>query len=156
MKRKNLYMLSGPAGSGKSTYVATNHPDAIVVSRDAIRFALLKDGDDYFAYEDTVLQIFYNEIQNAIDSDSEQDIIIDATHLTPKARATCLQNLKNLDKVNLIALSIEVPLATALYRNDKRTGRARVPETVIRNMYRSYKIPTVEEGFNEVRRIMNE
>ena len=152
---KNLYMMCGVPGSGKSTYVATNHPDAIVVSRDAIRFALLKEGDDYFAYEDMVLSIFYSEIQNAIDSDSEQDIIIDATHLTPKARATCLQNIKNLDKVNLIALSIEVPLAIAIYRNDKRTGRARVPETVIRNMYRSYRIPTVEEGFNEVRRIMN-
>ena len=152
---KNLYMMCGVPGSGKSTYVATNFPEAIIISRDAIRFALLKEGDDYFAYEDTVLSIFYSEIQNAIDSDSEQDIIIDATHLTPKARATCLQNLKNLDKVNLVALSIEAPLAIALYRNDKRTGRARVPDTVIRNMYKSYKIPTVEEGFNEVRRIMN-
>jgi predicted kinase len=153
---KNLYMMCGVPGSGKSTYVATNFPDATVISRDAIRFALLKDGDDYFAYEDTVLQIFYAEIQNAIDSDKENDIIIDATHLTPKARATCLEELKNLDKVNLVALSIEVPLAIALYRNDKRTGRARVPDTVIRNMYKSYKIPTVEEGFNEVRRIVNE
>ena len=153
---KNLYMMCGVPGSGKSTYVATNHPDAIVVSRDAIRFALLKEGDDYFAYEDMVLSIFYSEIQNAIDSDSEQDIIIDATHLTPKARATCLQNLKNLDKVNLVALSIEVPIAIALYRNNQRSGRARVPDTVIRNMYRSYRIPTIEEGFNEVRRIMNE
>ena len=149
-------MMCGVPGSGKSTYVATNFPDATVISRDAIRFALLKDGDDYFAYEDTVLQIFYAEIQNAIDSDKENDIIIDATHLTPKARAACLKELKNLDKVNLVALSIEVPIAVALYRNSKRTGRARVPDTVIRNMYKSYRIPTVEEGFNEVRRIMNE
>lgn len=153
---KNLYMMCGIPGSGKSTYVATNFPDATVISRDAIRFALLKEGDDYFAYEDTVLQIFYTEIQNAIDNDKENDIIIDATHLTPKARATCLKELKNLNKVNLVALSIEVPLAIALYRNDKRTGRARVPDTVIRNMYKSYQIPTVEEGFNEVRRIVNE
>ena len=153
---KNLYMMCGIPGSGKSTYVATNFPDATIISRDAIRFALLKEGDDYFAYEDTVLQIFYTEIQNAIDSDKENDIIIDATHLTPKARATCLKELKNLDKVNLVALSIEVPLAIALYRNNKRTGRARVPDTVIRNMYKSYKVPTVEEGFHEVRRIVNE
>lgn len=153
---KNLYMMCGIPGSGKSTYVATNFPDATVISRHAIRFALLKEGDDYFAYEDAVLQIFYTEIQNAIDSDKENDIIIDATHLTPKARATCLKELKNLDKVNLVALSIEVPLAIALYRNNKRTGRARVPDTVIRNMYKSYKVPTVEEGFNEVRRIVNE
>jgi predicted kinase len=153
---KNLYMMCGIPGSGKSTYVATNFPDATVISRDAIRFALLKEGDDYFAYEDTVLQIFYTEIQNAIDNDKENDIIIDATHLTPNARATCLKELKNLDKVNLVALSIEVPLAIALYRNNKRTGRARVPDTVIRNMYKSYKVPIVEEGFNEVRRIVNE
>jgi tRNA uridine 5-carbamoylmethylation protein Kti12 len=50
-----------------------------------------------------------------------------------------------------IAVCVEVPLEVALERNAKREGRSCVPETVIKNMYRSYKRPTLEENwFDEI------
>lgn len=156
MKQKNLWLMCGTSGAGKSTWIKNNMPEATVISRDKIRFTLLKDGDDYFAYEDTVLKIFYSEIQNAIENDKIQDIIIDATHLTPKARKNCLMNLKNLDKVTLGAISIETDLATCLKQNAQRTGRALVPETVIKNMYKSYIIPTEKEGFENIIHVKKE
>jgi predicted kinase len=52
--------------------------------------------------------------------------------------------------VKIIAVSFEVPIETAIERNSQRTGRALVPEKAIRNMYASYKIPALYEGFNEI------
>ena len=153
---RNLYLMCGPAGAGKSTWLKENMPDATVISRDKIRFALLKDGDDYFAYEDTVLKIFEAETQNAINNDKIETIVLDATHLTPKARRAALKNLKNLDKVVLGAISMETDLETCLTQNAKRTGRALVPKTVIKNMYECFVIPTEKEGFVNIIHVRKE
>ena len=56
--KKKLYLLVGPAGSGKTTWVrehATPGTSAHI-SRDRIRFSMLKEGEYYFAREDEVLQ----------------------------------------------------------------------------------------------------
>ena len=50
----------------------------------------------------------------------------------------------------LIAVSFEVPQNVALERNAQRVGRALVPESAIRNMYNSYEIPSLNEGFDEI------
>ena len=49
-----LYVMSGMPGSGKTHYCKEHKNDGIHVSRDAIRFALLEDGDNYFAHENEV------------------------------------------------------------------------------------------------------
>jgi predicted ABC-type ATPase len=56
MKSKTLWLIAGVPGSGKSTFLANkvNSSKAKIVSRDAIRFKLLGDGDSYFKNEDTV------------------------------------------------------------------------------------------------------
>ena len=51
-----LYILSGCPASGKSTFgkkmsKITGIP---IVSRDEIRFSLLKDDEDYFSHEEDV------------------------------------------------------------------------------------------------------
>ena len=155
MKLKNLWIMCGPSGAGKSTWIKNHMPGARVISRDQIRFSLLKDDEDYFAHEQEVLRIFYRRIQCAIEYDAINNIVVDATHLTPKARKTLLSNLKYLHMVNVNAISIEADLETCLKQNAQRTGRAQVPETVIKNMHASYIIPTKEEGFNEIRSYYN-
>ena len=47
-----LIMMCGIPGSGKSTWIQNCKGfignDVVVVSRDAIRFSMLKEGEDYF------------------------------------------------------------------------------------------------------------
>ena len=66
---KKLILMMGPPASGKSTItnlIAENHNKICIVSRDAIRFSLLRDGEDYFAHEDEVIETFYSRINEAL------------------------------------------------------------------------------------------
>lgn len=137
--------MTGPAGCGKTTWIKRNLPNAKVISRDAIRFTLLGDKDDYFTYENQVVKTFIEEIQKAIDN-CETEVVADATHLTPKSRQMILNKLV-LDNVEVIAVAMHVGLNTCLEQNAQRSGRAFVPETVIKNMWKAYIEPTVNEKY---------
>jgi len=120
----------------------------ILISRDNLRFSMLKNDEDYFAHENEVRKRFGELIQYHTNHDEFSNIFIDATHLTPKARRTIKANI-NKDCYK-IAISFEIPLQIVLARNAQRSGRALVPESAIENMYNCYKIPTLEEGFDEI------
>lgn len=142
MKQKNLFVLCGCPASGKSTWVKTR--SGVCVSRDDIRFSMLKNGDDYFAYEDKVYKIFVNEIQKNLDSG--KDVYADATHLNEKSRVKLLDAL-NLEGVKLIAVCFDTPLEVCLERNKKRAGRAYVPRSVLRRMFYSKTDPAFDEKY---------
>ena len=55
-----------------------------------------------------------------------------------------------------IAVYFDVPREVALERNAHREGRARVPESAIRNMYNSFRAPKISEGFDEIWRVNTE
>lgn len=150
-KQKTLFLCCGIPGAGKSTWVREHmNIDAdAYISRDLIRFSLLNEGQAYFEVEDKVRQSFFAEIENhTIDEGNDYNVFVDATHLTPKSRAQVRKHIKG--HPYKIAVSFETPLEIALERNKQRTGRALVPDSVIYNMYSSYKKPTLEEGFDEV------
>ena len=150
MKQKVLSITSGIPGSGKSTWLNKNRPDAIIISRDEIRFSLLKKDEDYFSHENEVLNIFYNKINEALNSSEDKEIIIDATHLSKKARTNLFSHI-NMDKVGtLYAYCFDIPLEVCFNRNEKRKGRAKVPKSVIRRMYFSFEPPSIKEGFKEI------
>ena len=52
-KKLTLYLMSGIPASGKSTYAhkLAEKTGAVYISRDEIRFSLLKDEEDYFTHE---------------------------------------------------------------------------------------------------------
>ena len=50
----------------------------------------------------------------------------------------------------IVGLWIETPLPVAIKQNEARTGLARVPEDVIRRMYKSKVSPREWEPFDEV------
>lgn len=140
MKQKNLFVLCGTPGCGKSTWVKNRVEEngGVWVSRDVIRFGMLKEGEDYFAHENEVYDKFVQTIQEELDKGG--DVYADATHLNEKGRIKLLDCL-NLEDVKLIAVRFDVPLEVCLERNEMREGRARVPKSVVRRMWHSRTDP---------------
>ena len=149
MKQKNLYLTVGIPGVGKSTWVRKMFDEKtdLIVSRDIIRFAILEEYneiEDYFKYEDQVWAEFINKINVCLADENIDRLVVDATHLNPRSREKVLQEL-NLSGVQVNILCFNIPLQIALERNANRTGLAKVPDIVIKRMFRSLILPTDEE-----------
>ena len=145
IQSKKIYILCGVPGSGKSTWARKQVEEldgkGIIISRDAIRFSMLGDDDAYFAHEDAVFDEFIKKIQEAINDQEHTSIFIDATHLNEKNRNKVLSRIWRMGDDVIIGVYFDVPLEECLRRNALRTGRALVPETVIKNMYESLTKP---------------
>lgn len=145
-----LYILCGPSGSGKSTWAEQfikEHreiDDIRYVSRDNIRLELLMDGEDYFSHEKAVFRRFVSYIrQTLIDG---FDCIADATHLNEFSRRKLTQAIDmQFQDYEIIYVVFDINADTCVARNENRTGRRYVPENVIRNMCRDFRIPSLEE-----------
>lgn len=147
-----LVLMCGPSGAGKSTYIKEhfNSNEAVIISRDAVRFSLLREGEDYFAHEKEVLQEFYNKIRKACLNSQIKTVVVDATNLTPKARKKVLRFAVGR---KTIAYAFVKNHKTLMEQNAKRNGRAYVPEEAIMKQELAYQLPTVEEGFNVIYKI---
>ena len=143
-----LYLMAGAPGSGK-TYWATHHltENDKYISRDEIRFSMLEDEDDYFARENEVFDEFIKQINNSLMI--YDNVFADATHLNFASRNKTISRIHvPVDEINVVFL--DTSLNMCIKRNAQRTGRKFVPETVIKNMYRSIKFPEKEEGIKNV------
>lgn len=156
MKNKTLYLMVGIPGSGKSTYAIKfmdNRKGWTYISRDEIRFSLLSPDEEYFAKEDLVFRIFIDKINDAMYDGNIFNIIIDATHLNTASRMKVLNRI-NTNKCNVVPIIMNTALDDCIERNNLRSGRARVPESVIRNMFRSMTHPRKDNfpyaGYMEV------
>lgn len=141
-----LYMLCGPSGCGKSTWAHRFMEDTEVqyVSRDEIRFSMLKEGDDYFAHEKEVFRKFVNAIRQALIED--KNVIADATHLNEFSRRKLTQAIDmQFSGYQIVYVVFRVDVETCIERNANRSGRANVPNTVIRNMCRDFHEPSFDE-----------
>lgn len=152
MKNKRLFLLCGCPGSGKSTWVRQriNTYGGYHISRDEIRFAILDErGGNYFDYENEVIRTFIARINELLDNDEQDiDIYVDATHLTDNSRNQIMRQL-HLKDIYKIAVWMKVPLDICLIRNNKRTGRAKVPSKTIADMYSRAYHPSPKD-FNEI------
>lgn len=153
---KNIYLMCGVAGSGKSTWIKNNlhkfRGYSAVISRDQIRFSMVAEDEEYFSKEDKVFEKFMSDIKYFIKQEGVDNIIIDATHINRKSRNKVLQPLKRLlNKVKLNAVVIDVPLEVALNQNENRKDtRGYVPRKIIRRMKQQFEMPSIEEGFDEI------
>ena len=143
-------MMVGIPGSGKSTWVKNNRQEIgafAIVSRDAIRFAMLKDDEDYFAHETEVFDKFIDQIIAHLLND--KTVVADATHLNKKSRAKVLDKVRKFaDEIEAVVLDTSVE--TAFERNDQREGRAWVKHGIIRRMFFTMEMPEKEEGFDKI------
>ena len=113
MEKKRIFILSGPAGVGKSTWITQRifNYGGIHISRDKVRFDMVSEDEDYFAREDEVFNEWIRQCQEAIDGDIHRDIYIDATHISDRSRAKTINCLNiNRDEVMLICVRVVVPV----------------------------------------------
>ena len=149
-----LLFMCGAPGSGKSTVAKSMVDENVIrVSRDEIRFALLGEKEsytqkEYFSKEGEVYKEYFRQIQAGLDSG--KDVIVDATLLNVPARKKVLDNILIPSTYKIGALFMDTPLNVCLERNNKRIGKTRVPESALVNMYNSFVIPAVEEGFDVI------
>ena len=143
---KTLYIMCGPAGVGKSTWIHRNmHPDTGAhVSRDDIRFEKVREDEYYFAREDEVCAEYCNRINWYLHNSLYKEVYADATQITEASRNKLLSKL-NLEGVRVVPIVFNAPLETALRQNKKRDGRRRVPASAIHNMYRAFRHPKFDK-----------
>ena len=145
-----LYIMMGLPGSGKSTFLKNYIKpldNSIIVSRDEIRFSLLKEGEDYFSHEEEVKNILWKAINKALSEN--KDVYVDQTSLNKKSRKLLLKNinLNNCEKISL--LWCDIPLSCCLENNETRKGtKAFVPKGAIRRMNAQLEPPCFSEGFD--------
>lgn len=141
------------AGSGKSTWIQNNisgfKGDTAVISRDIIRFSMIKEGEDYFSKEKEVWKEYVRQAKESIINND--NTILDATHLNEVSRSKILRALgKNLKNVEINAIVIKTSLEKTLKQNSQRTGLSFVPEDTIKRMYSNFTTPALNEGFDNV------
>ena len=151
MIKKTVYLLSGPPASGKSTWVRSRLTKGSEwISRDNVRFSIVKEDEEYFSHEDEVFDTFIAYINQSLKDPDIHTIYIDATHLNKRARHKVLSRIRkrNISELNCVCFC--VPPNVCQERNALREGRARVPAVAIENMFKSYTYPEIDEGFAHV------
>lgn len=150
-----LIMMMGVPGSGKSTF-ANRWQDinTVVVSRDAIRFDMLQEGDEYFAKEGQVFQEFVRQIVNGLDK--EYEVIADATHINAASRAKLIKAVKNRvpsDELQIEVIWVNVGLNKALEQNElRKDSKSYIPRQVIRRMFE--QLEPVDLEHEDIDRVM--
>ena len=154
MDNKTLWIMCGAPGSGKTWFAKhklCNGPGWYYVSRDEVRFSLLKDEDDYFSREDEVFDLFISKIVRGFYEEGVYNIVADATHLSWGSRKKLLNAIKfymgfrwKEEEINIIPVVIYSDYETIVARNKERDGRACVPEDALRKMFKALSDPYLD------------
>ena len=149
------YVLVGPPGSGKSTWVKNQKlvNDYVYVSTDMHVEAYAKaQGKTYSEvfkeYMPKAIRRMHQDICNAKAASS--DIIWDQTNTTVASRAKKFQMLPDYE---MIAVEMSfVPIPELFRRVNSRPGKE-IPKSVMYSMIEGYQEPTLEEGFSRIIRL---
>lgn len=141
---KNLKILIGVPGVGKSTYCKSQRFTHIFES-DQYRLDLFgslqnQDPDSH----NIVFNTMHEDLFEVIKNEENYDIIYDATNLNNKKRHILYKLLKHADKnINITSIVFFADLQTLIDRNLNREEYKRVPINVVKQMYKSFKIPFI-------------
>ena len=156
-KEKEVVVLCGLPGSGKSTWVHNN-----VYNRTTGETSMIVSRDHYFAEHFPDLD--YNDAwksanQKMIDrwmtqkfayARKQPHVIIDMTHMSKKSRRKSLSHFDDSYKKKCVVFLTDLP--ENYLRNNERDGKI-IEKEVIERMMRSFYPPTFEE-FDEIEYII--
>ena len=151
MIETTLYIMVGGSGSGKTEfakYHLIKGAGWYYVSRDDIRYSIIKDDEEYFSHEKEVYAEFIKRIVWGIKNDDIHYVIADATHLHWGSREKLLNSLIragiDLKTIDIIPVMLKTDIVESIHRNDKREGRAKVAHSVIRSMNKTITDPITD------------
>ena len=140
-----VHMLIGIQGSGKTTFASklSQEKNCLVASTDYVR-KYVKD-----VKESEVFETVYKMVADAIKNN--QDIIYDATNITPKVRKRFFDEVSKYDVTpKVIAYYFDTDVMECFKRVKIRNtieGELYLPEEVVFSYNSKIVKPTYEEGF---------
>ena len=108
MKQKTVFLICGIPASGKSTWARAHMtPTTEWISRDKVRFSIVREDEEYFSHEDEVFDTFIAYINQTLENPEVDTIFIDATHISKGARRKVLSRMRNqniTDRIRIASL----------------------------------------------------
>ncbi|MBQ9981927.1 MAG: AAA family ATPase [Oscillospiraceae bacterium] len=128
---KTMVIMIGLQASGKSTFCKTCLSDYKYISLDILNTR--------------------NKEKNAVLSclENNEDFVIDNTNPSVDDRKKYFEMIQDSD-YKVIAYYMKSVLAECLLRNDKRTGKAKIPRMALASTSKKIDLPSYEEGFDEI------
>lgn len=159
---KQLVVLVGPAGSGKTTF-RKQYPEWAVVSKDDIRWTIFHRDFD-LDYETAVERIFASTLVEAVDSPA-QVVSVDNTNLTRAERQSLVEVARFSGREPIAYVMPKLPFEEFYKRKQQQLKQLASdhPEVQVNGflkeryeaIYQSYEDVGEDEGFAKVVREVN-
>jgi len=152
-----IFVMVGLPGSGKSTWsnnMMANSPDSYVVVSSDDELERMADhegisyGDAHKKYIGKAVSISKQKFREAVNKG--ENIIWDQVNVSPKKRRSILNQVPAGYKKTAIVFEVTAnELNQRLAKREQETGK-HIPPHVVKNMAKTYRPPTKEEGFDNV------
>lgn len=127
-----LIIFIGIQGAGKSTFFKENFADTHI----RINLDMLKTKHRENLLVDACFE-------------AKQPFVIDKTNATIEERAKYIA-LARAYRFSVVGYYFASSVSEAIERNERREGKAKVPEKAIKGTYNRLQIPNLMEGFDEL------
>jgi predicted kinase len=125
-------ILVGLPGAGKTTFYRQRYASHIHISKDTLPNAGKQ------ARQDAALRRAFA---------AGQSVVVDNTNVSPAERASVIAIAREFG-VRIVGYYIEASTREAVARNERRTGRAKVPKVAIFTCAKRLVPPAADEGFD--------
>lgn len=151
-QKPTLIVMVGVPGSGKDYQIenseflyADGEVKREVISRDLVRYEMVREDEEYFCREKEVFEQYILQISNALSNNKV--VIANATQANYGSRKKLLHAVdeKFGRDYNIVMYCIICDYETANRRNKQREGRAVVPSKAMMEMFNNFSVPNLKE-----------